>query len=172
MSLSTVIKVKSRFSRSVNIERDGGPSSLEGYIPTGRALDVVRRLAQGMIEASAGRSLSITGPHGGGKSSLAIFVDALTSPSSSKNFKIAHKLLDEFDPDLAAIWSTARSKLVDKGYGFSRAVVTAAREPITESIVRALIRAVSYENLTSPKIKRLMSELEKDTASVIEKSLM
>jgi hypothetical protein len=165
MSLSKVIQVKSRFSRSVNIERDGGPSSLEGYIPTGRALDVVRRLAQGMIEASAGRSLSITGPHGGGKSSLAIFVDALTSSSSSKNFKIAHKLLEEFDPDLASIWSTARSKLVDQGSGFSRAVVTAAREPITESIVRALSRAASSENLTSPKIKKLMAEIEKDTAS-------
>ena len=112
MNSMNAISIKSRFSRSVNVERDGGAHSLEGYIPTGRALDVVRRLAQGMLDPSAGRSLSITGPHGGGKSSLAIFVDALLSASKTPSYKAAFKLLEEFDPVLATMWEEAR-KCVD-----------------------------------------------------------
>ena len=101
MKLSNAIEIKSRFSSSINLERDTAKGSLSGYIPTGRALDVVRRLAHGVADSSLGRSISITGPHGGGKSSLAVFIDCLVSPSTSKEYKDAVALLKEFDSELA-----------------------------------------------------------------------
>jgi hypothetical protein len=62
MRLSEAITVRPRFARSVNIELDAKVTGIEGYLPTGRALDVVRRVTRGLDEPSAGRALSITGP--------------------------------------------------------------------------------------------------------------
>jgi hypothetical protein len=164
MNSISKISVKSRFSRSVNVERDGGANSLEGYIPTGRALDVVRRLAQGMLDPSAGRSLSITGPHGGGKSSLAIFVDALLSGKKTQSYKTAFKLLEEFDPVLANMWEEARESIGVSGEGFYRAVVTAAREPITESILRALNRKTESNSLPLANLEKKLGRLKDDSS--------
>ena len=55
MKLANAIEIKSRFSSSINLERDTAKGSLSGYIPTGRALDVVRRLAHGVADSSLGR---------------------------------------------------------------------------------------------------------------------
>jgi hypothetical protein len=44
MKLIEMIDVNPRFARSANIERDLGVEALEGYVPTGRAIDVVRRV--------------------------------------------------------------------------------------------------------------------------------
>ena len=164
MNSMNAISIKSRFSRSVNVERDGGAHSLEGYIPTGRALDVVRRLAQGMLDPSAGRSLSITGPHGGGKSSLAIFVDALLSASKTPSYKAAFKLLEEFDPVLATMWEEARKCVDVAGNGFYRAVVTAAREPITESILRALNRKAESNAIPLANLEKKLNRLKADSS--------
>lgn len=159
MSSLNSISVKPRFSRSINIERDTGAGSLQGYIPTGRALDVVRRLAQGMLDPTSGRALSITGPHGGGKSSLAIFVDSLLSSQGTQSFKVAFKLLKEFDPLLASLWIKARNQHDSEGKGFSRAVVTAANEPITESILRALERALDSNSLPESDFRKKLTAL-------------
>ena len=165
MNSMSEISVKSRFSRSVNVERDGGANSLEGYIPTGRALDVVRRLAQGMLDPTAGRSLSITGPHGGGKSSLAIFVDALLSAEKTQSYRTAFKLLGEFDPVLASMWVEARACVDNPGKGFYRAVVTAAREPITESILRALNRKAESNGVQFTNLEKKLGRLKDDSSS-------
>src|SRR5947209_4284705 len=77
--LSDHIRLRQRFARSVNVERDADSETVAGYLPTARALDVIERVAAGMIDASAGRAISITGPYGSGKSSLALFLDALFS---------------------------------------------------------------------------------------------
>ena len=165
MNSVNAISVKSRFSRSVNVERDTGANSLDGYIPTGRALDVVRRLAQGMLDPSAGRSLSITGPHGGGKSSLAIFVDALLNGKKTQSYRTAFKLLEEFDPVLAAMWEEARKCVDISGQGFYRAVVTAAREPITESILRALKRKAETNAFPLASLEKKLRSLKADSSS-------
>ena len=65
MRLSEQVTVKPRFARSANVERDLGPAAIDGYLPTGRALDVVARVGRGLLAPSAGRALAITGPHGG-----------------------------------------------------------------------------------------------------------
>lgn len=148
MKLSNAIELKSRFSSSINLERDTVKGSLSGYIPTGRALDVVRRLAHGIADSSLGRSISITGPHGGGKSSLAVFIDCLVSPNLSKEYKDGIALLKEFDAELARYWIESVKKLGGSSSGFYKAVATANREPIIVTLLRALQRAT--EETTGP----------------------
>ena len=46
MRLSDQVRVTPRFARSANVERDLSVAAIEGYLPTGRALDVVSRIGQ------------------------------------------------------------------------------------------------------------------------------
>lgn len=160
MKLSNAIEIKSRFSSSINLERDTAKSSLSGYIPTGRALDVVRRLAHGVADSSLGRSISITGPHGGGKSSLAVFIDCLVSPSSSKEYKEAIALLKEFDAELARYWIESVKKLRGSSAGFYKAVATANREPIIVSLLRALQRAIDERTSANIALHKKITDLD------------
>ncbi len=83
MRLSGQVTVTPRFARSANVERDLGAAAISGYLPTGRALDVVARIGRGLLTPAAGRALAITGPHGSGKSSLAVFLHALFASRGS-----------------------------------------------------------------------------------------
>lgn len=136
--LASSIIVNKRFSRSANVERDHGPRSIEGYLPTGRAVDVVTRLGRGLLDSTAGRAFSITGPHGGGKSSLAVFLDALLSQRDSSEHKLALQLLADVDKGSAKSVLTGLSSVDPQGLGFVRAFVTADREPVAETVARAL----------------------------------
>jgi hypothetical protein len=160
MKLANAIEIKSRFSSSINLERDTAKGSLSGYIPTGRALDVVRRLAHGVADSSLGRSISITGPHGGGKSSLAVFIDCLVSPRSSKEYKDAIQLLKEFDAELANYWIESSKKLTSSSAGFYKAVATANREPIIVSLLRALQRATEEKTGPNSALHRKINALD------------
>ncbi len=129
---------QSRFSRSANVERDHGADAIAGYLPTGRALDVIGRIARGLSDPAAGRTLSITGPHGGGKSSLALFLSALMSKAATREFKTAHAMLHAVDPALDAALRTGLQDVKAGRTGFARAFATAQNEPVAVTIARAL----------------------------------
>lgn len=148
MSKDTKTLVNPRMSKSTNVERDVGAEALNGYIPTGRVLDVIRRIASGMIEPSSGRAFSITGPYGSGKSSFAVFLSALLDSSSSPTFKKAFQALTKSDPELAKLWKTAR-KSFSNDQSVSRAFVTAKTEPLVKTLGRGLQSSV----LTSKSAK-------------------
>lgn len=155
MKLNEAVTINRRFSRSANIERDSGASAIQGYIPTGRATDVVRRIARGLSDPTAGRSFSITGPHGGGKSSLAVFLDALFMPRTSADHKAAMSILRSVDA-ACATESLNGLEAVDKpGSGAIRALVTAERESVTTTVARALyvgaVRTLGVRQRIVPK---------------------
>ena len=85
-SLSHFRSPKQRFARSINVERDAGSAAINGYLPVGRALDTVHRIAGCLLDNSVERAFSITGPYGSGKSSLAVLLDALFAPASDEAF--------------------------------------------------------------------------------------
>lgn len=136
--LSDFVSARARFSRSANVERDHGASAIEGYIPTGRAIDVVSRIGKGLLDASAGRTFSITGPHGVGKSSLAVFLDGLLAPRSAPEFEVAHEALRVVDPEAEQTVAHALRLLTAEEHGFIRAFGTARVEPVAATIARAL----------------------------------
>ncbi len=138
MRLSEHVIVKPRFSRSANVERDLGLAAIDGYLPTGRALDVVARIGRGLLAPAAGRTLAITGPHGGGKSSLAVFLDALLAPRGSAEHKTAHDILRAADPAVSDLLAKGMQAVDSAGHGAVRAFVTASLEPVTVTVARAL----------------------------------
>src|SRR5690348_14429269 len=84
---------KERFARSINVERDVEGAAIEGYLPVGRAIESLSRLAAALSNPESEAALSITGPYGSGKSSLLVLIDAVLGPVGSPAFTAANELL-------------------------------------------------------------------------------
>jgi hypothetical protein len=139
--LDQFIRPNGRYRRSVNLEQElASSTSLNGYIPTAKALEVLRRIADAVTESATPRAWSITGPYGSGKSSLAHFLLTLLGPGNSAGFQSARRILRDADPELAEAISRGRRQLGANRSGFIRGVATAQREPVMATILRALLR--------------------------------
>ena len=89
----------------------------------------------------AGGAWSLTGPYGSGKSSLALLLDAaLGGPSRARD--IAWNLIDEASPAVADLVRQAHRRHGTHAAGFNRGLVTAEREPLGHTLLRALHTAV------------------------------
>lgn len=164
--LDEFVAVKGRFARSVRSDKDTGQAAqLDGYLPTARGLEVVRRVVNAM-ERDTGRAFSITGPYGSGKSSLAVFLDALLGHTDDAAHKAAVTLLNEHDPATAGRLTAARSEMGAGPSGFVRAVITAPqREPITATVLRALARGAKRARVAAKlrdDIEEALSRAESD----------
>ena len=138
-ALSALKSPRPRFARSINVERDSGTNAIDGYLPVGRAIDAITRLAHALDRDDVEVAISITGPYGSGKSSLAVVIDALLGPADDPTRASAENLLEHTAPDALRRLAAARTRLGAERHGFIRATVTAQREPITTTIVRALL---------------------------------
>ena len=165
--LDELVTVKGRFARSVRSDRDTGQAAqLEGYLPTARSLEVIRRLTNGMTRPDGARAFSITGPYGSGKSSLAVFLDALLGRTSDVAHQTAVELLAEYDPATAHRLTLAREGMGADASGFIRAVITAPqREPITTTVLRALERGARRARVAKKLRDRLDSALARAVSS-------
>lgn len=137
-----LIEVRSprpRFARSINVERDIGTSAIDTYLPTARAIDAVHRLALALDQQGIERALSVTGPYGSGKSSLALLIDALLGPVGDPTRTAADDLLTSAAPDTARVLAAARRRHGADRSGFIRCLATAQREPIVATVLRALL---------------------------------
>ena len=140
--LADVIRVLPRFARSANVERDSGQTRpLDGYVVTARALDVVEQIAAIAATKLSGGAWSLTGPYGSGKSSLALLLDAALGPAGTTQ-DVAGRLIAEASPTVGELVRRAHEKHQTRDVGFYRGLVTAAREPLSHTILRALHRAV------------------------------
>ena len=133
---------KQRFARSINVERDAGSAAINGYLPVGRALDTVHRIAGSLLDESVERAFSVTGPYGSGKSSLAVLLDALFAPAGDEAFGSAKDLIGEVAPDTSDLVERARAAVGATKTGFLRCMVTAEREPVAITVLRALVNGV------------------------------
>ena len=134
------VRTTDRFARSANVERDDTVSAIKGYMPTARAIDVVGRVVSGLEGVGAARAISVTGPYGSGKSSLALFLSALFGPSGSAQLH-AGRLLNEALPELGDRLDLTRASASQEG--FVVCAVVAQREPVTTTLLRALRVGVS-----------------------------
>ena len=151
-TLADVISVSGRFARSANLERDvESVQPLDGYIVTARVLDVVERIAAAAATGRAGGSWSLTGPYGSGKSSLAVLLDAALGGSGQVR-QAAVKLIDDASPAAADLVRAAHRRHGTMDRGFHKGLVTADRETISRTVLRALHGAVlrSYGRIPAP----------------------
>ena len=141
-TLADTIMVEGRFARSANLERDASrPEPLDGYVVTARALDVIERIMNVAATGSAGGAWSLTGPYGSGKSSLALLIDAALGCANTTR-QSALKLIDDASPSLGQLTRLAHGRYSTDQSGFYRGLVTANREPLSRTILRALHTAV------------------------------
>ena len=135
--------MRARFARSASLERDvSRPEPLDGYVVTARALDVVERVAETAATGPAGGAWSLTGPYGSGKSSLALLLDAAFGSDNSDLRHTALRLVEEVAPDAGDMIREAHRRHGTGSRGFHRGLVTADREPLSRTILRALHTAV------------------------------
>ena len=123
---------------SSNVENDVGTEVLRDYIPGSGTIETVARLGVGMRGGKRGRAISVTGPYGSGKSTMAVFLNGLASPMESPEWKSAYKTLRRSDPKLAISFKKTRTMLGAHKSGLIRCFVSARREPIAYTILRAL----------------------------------
>src|SRR5262245_25553051 len=73
--ISRMFRIRGRFLRSINIQRDfDDPSALDGYVPTELATETARRIILGLKSNSGQRAWRLTGDYGSGKSSFALYL--------------------------------------------------------------------------------------------------
>ena len=140
--LADAISIEGRYARSANLERDADRREpLDGYIVTARALDVVERVASAAASGQAGGAWSLTGPYGSGKSSLALLLDAAFGKEGETR-QAALGLIGDASEAVCELVRHAHHRHETHGEGFHRGLVTADREPISHTVLRALHAAV------------------------------
>lgn len=161
--LATRIRVRQHYLRSAHLEHHEG-QSVDGYIPTGRALEVLHRVSRAMANQDAGRAWSLTGPYGAGKSSFGLFVRALFGPDGDPARLSAEAAISAVDLDLVERLAEGRKAFNTPARGFIRATVTAQREPIGDTVLRAFTAgAYGYWHSRMPApVKRALAQARID----------
>lgn len=134
-TLATQVRPRDQYLRAANLESHQEQS--EHYIPTSRALEVIRRLVRSMGDSTVGRSWSLTGPYGAGKSSFALFLRTLLGPAGDLR-DTAERALRDVDEALLEELVTARVAMGAED-GFVLATTTCQQEPVADSLLRALV---------------------------------
>ena len=126
-----VFNIKSRFLRSVQLERDFQDSAaLSGYVRTDFVQECCERIGDGLRPKSGRRAWRVTGDYGSGKSSFALLVANVLAGRDNRQ---APQIVRAFD---------------FKKLGVSRPVylpvlVTCSRKPLATSILTALHSAIA-----------------------------
>lgn len=134
-TLASQVRPRDRYLRAANLESH--QEQAEHYIPTSRALEVLRRLVHSMEDPTIGRSWSLTGPYGAGKSSFALFLRTLLGPAGERR-DVAERALGDADEPLLRELIAARTAH-GAADGFVLATTTCQQEPVADSLLRALV---------------------------------
>ena len=130
MSLANQIHVNTRYTRSINVERDrGSPAIVDAYLPTARSIDLLESIAVAFGPKDQPRAWSLVGPYGSGKSSFALFLHELLGPPGSAK-KAAGRALSAERPDLARRFTRQGA--------WCRVVLTGSEEPLAPRLLAAL----------------------------------
>lgn len=122
---------------STSIEHDD-ITSVRNYLPSASTLEIVERFLAGLRGAKRGRMLSVTGPYGSGKSTMAAFLSGLLAPKENKEWKTASGILRKTQDSYERTLVDARKKAGIHERGMIRCAVTARREPVSVTLLRAL----------------------------------
>lgn len=164
-ALNEIFGIQRRFLRSVNLERDGeNPDSLEGYVLTPRTLDLTERVLRAFVEPHRTRAWTLTGVYGTGKSSFANFVSAIFAGDWSPAREVSRALLR--DQQESGEIRKLSKRIPQRG--LVRAVVTGRREPLAQTVVRALARGSeqfwSHRRGRNPPVVTQLLQLSKEIA--------
>ncbi|MFI7208976.1 hypothetical protein [Micromonospora aurantiaca (nom. illeg.)] len=134
------IQVVSNRLRSTNLERDVADPHLESIHIGVRAQDMLERVTAALEDPARTRAWSLTGPYGTGKSTLALLIAALLGQDGKRRAE-AEQQLAAASATLAARFTAARNSCAPEG--MITAVATARREPLFDTIARAVRNAAA-----------------------------
>ena len=164
--LLDIIKVKSRFGRSVNLERDFyNRVSLEGYVLTITAQEALLRFAKAFSDPIASRAWTLTGPYGSGKSAFALFAAKIFSPQIVEETIFGQNLVKHKNTNL---WHQLFGESAKIG-NLIPILVSGSREPIAQALLRGLktaLKNAQNEDLQSILVRAddLFKRFETDKA--------
>ena len=154
--IATALHIRQSGLRSVNVEQDlGDESIIEGYVLTTQARACLKRILNQFDGSSTGRSWTLTGPYGSGKSYFSLFLmNLMGTVQSAHSYVLAS--LRKVDPLLA---DQAINTLNHKSTkGLLPVPITGHRASLQDCIKHGLL--LSLERLNGDgKIKPLLKEL-------------
>ena len=151
MKLSKIVNIDNWFSRSINIERDGSSlDAVTAYVPTSTTIKTLRSIAKAFTKEKHHRAWTLIGPYGSGKSSFAIFLNALVQDQSSELYQSALSKLKEEDAELANRYS-----LISKSGGAMTVLITGSFSSLEEEIFVAIKKCITRLNLNKSSIKQI-----------------
>lgn len=158
MKLIDLIKIKSRFHRSVQIELD---SALDDYVVTQSGLKILKRIESSIDNKRSTRAWTITGPYGSGKSAFIVFLKSLLGDGTAIEVNRARELLRKADKNLYKKLFESSQILTKKRKRFCTSLVSAGRERIEHAILKGLLFGLHnfYKNSRSPQ--PIIKEIEK-----------
>jgi len=158
--LSDYVTLGRRYTRAVNLERDlSSPGTVEGYVVTPRARQVLARVLGSLEVGGAARAWSLTGVYGTGKSAFAHYLCSLLGPHQSALRREAARILSGTSADLMAL----AKRVPDRG--LVRAIAVGQREPVSTTVLRALRRgADDYWSGTRGRRPRIVDELNRHSS--------
>jgi len=137
--LSQYFSLNRRYSRSINLERDlERIEALVGYVPTEKSVDALRRILAGFTDPQANRAWTLTSVYGTGKSAFAQYLVSACAPEKNPMRSQALEIAENALGADSAEFCNLKTAIPEQG--LFRAVATAQREPISNTIVRALAR--------------------------------
>ncbi|MES9901840.1 MAG: hypothetical protein ABW168_04040 [Sedimenticola sp.] len=138
MSIQNKIRIKTHYTRSINMERDADSTSVvESYIPTTRALSTLESIATALKADENPRAWSLVGPYGTGKSSFAVFLAHLLSDPTEPSTDAALKKLSHFGTIERGL-STRYRNLTRNSAGYCTVLLTGSPESLSRRLVQAL----------------------------------
>lgn len=129
--IADLFRVKNRFLRSINLERDfDDPDVLSGYVPTEFTQECFDRMTEGLRPQSGQRAWRMTGDYGSGKSSFALF---LAHAFSGYDIKLHDHVRGIVNP---------QGRGIEKPR-FVPVLTTCSRQSVGMSILQSLQRSIS-----------------------------
>lgn len=142
-TLADCIQISGRFLRSVNLEKDYASGSQDGdYIVTPTAVEILKRVSEGLSSGSTYRAWTITGPYGVGKSAFAVFLTRLLCQGEPLRAS-AWAQLEQAAPALARSLGE-RVRELQGANGLYPLLITARRAPAALCLVEGVRAALVH----------------------------
>ncbi|MFE8035434.1 hypothetical protein [Thiohalocapsa marina] len=151
------VRIGAVYTRSINLARDGNtPELVRAYLPTSRALQSLRQIADGLTKDAHNRALALIGPYGSGKSTLGLFAGALLAAPETELHQAATTVLDGADRDLSERFRSA----VAGQRGYLRVTVNGIPDSLVRQLMLALAIAVEQAGLPPALQEELLGVAE------------
>ena len=145
MILSELIKVDSRFEKSINLSLDlEDPSKVNYYIPTRSALKILEDFLDNITIQARNRASILVGPYGKGKSHLLLVLMALLSRSDAPEVMNLMERIGKMSPE-----TVDKIKSATKKEGrFLPVIISPSNSSMYVIMIRSLQQALKREGIT------------------------